>query len=125
MHKEIADKLTEALTSGEYTQAQRSLRTENGFCCLGVLCDLYRKETGDQKEWSVDIDVNGVVTHSFLGETGVLPYEVRNWAGMKSDNGGFDMDHEGYRTLCLSGMNDGGCTFEEIAEAIKENYTEL
>lgn len=39
----------EALRSGEYPQTQGRLRDGNGFCCLGVLVDLFLKE--NEKEW--------------------------------------------------------------------------
>ncbi len=35
---------TKALRSGAYTQTSGTLRDGEGFCCLGVLCDLYRRE---------------------------------------------------------------------------------
>ena len=32
-----------ALRSGEYKQGRWALRTDSGYCCFGVLCDLYAK----------------------------------------------------------------------------------
>lgn len=118
MHKEIADKLSAALTSGEYGQAKLALRTADDYCCLGVLCDLYRKEVDPTAEWC-----GGV----FLGEANVLPREVQEWAGMRSDNGGFARSNgeTGYATECLSGLNDNGMSFNEISEVIQERYGEL
>ena len=51
MNTQIKQQWVTALRSGEYTQARWNLQTEQGFCCLGVLCDLYAKETGT--EWEV------------------------------------------------------------------------
>ena len=45
MNKEVMIKWAEALESGKYQQAKKKLRIdENSFCCLGVLCELYREE---------------------------------------------------------------------------------
>jgi hypothetical protein len=52
MNPEIKARWVAALRSGEYQQTTGNLRTENGFCCLGVLCDLHSKATGI--EWAVD-----------------------------------------------------------------------
>ena len=46
MKQEIKEKWVSALRSGEYKQGKEGLRIYNEFCCLGVLCDLYIKETG-------------------------------------------------------------------------------
>ena len=52
MNRQIKDKWITALRSGEYNQDSDGgyLKTCDGYCCLGVLCDLYVKETG--KEWA-------------------------------------------------------------------------
>lgn len=44
MRQDIAIKWAEALESGEYPQTKLCLRDDAGFCCLGVLTDLYIKE---------------------------------------------------------------------------------
>lgn len=118
MHKEIADKLSAALTSGEYGQAKLTLRAADDYCCLGVLCDLYRKEVDPTAEWYGSV---------FLGEANVLPREVQEWAGMRSDIGIFDRidGGTGYATECLSVLNDNGMSFNEIAGVIQEHYEEL
>lgn len=43
-----------ALRSGTYSQARSRLRSpENGFCCLGVACDLI-----DHARWSAEVNIN-------------------------------------------------------------------
>lgn len=51
MNKEAKKKWVAALRSGEYQQTRDVLRAGNyrSYCCLGVLCDLHAKETGN--EW--------------------------------------------------------------------------
>ena len=39
-------KVLVALRSGLYEQTVETLQDENGFCCLGVMCMVYEKETG-------------------------------------------------------------------------------
>ena len=48
MKPEIKQKWINALRSGEYEQGRKSLRDRNKYCCLGVLCDLHAKETGNK-----------------------------------------------------------------------------
>jgi hypothetical protein len=40
LHPEVSRAWCEALRSGKYPQTQKRLRTEEGFCCLGVLADI-------------------------------------------------------------------------------------
>jgi hypothetical protein len=40
MTKDFRDKWCAALRSGEYNQIQGSLHTSEGYCCLGVACEL-------------------------------------------------------------------------------------
>ena len=60
VNKERVKKLVEALRSEEYTQTTGTLHNLDGYCCLGVACDVFLKETGIG-EWSntrEDIGVN-------------------------------------------------------------------
>lgn len=112
MNQEIKAKWTAALRSGEYKQGRGQLKTRSpndGYCCLGVLCDLYDKEL-----WQTEEAVNGIVAITYLGSSSFLPPLVRAWADI--DNcGTFDEDG---RTL--SSENDSGATFAEIADIIDE-----
>ena len=54
MKTEIATLWTQALLSGDYSQAQKQLRKDDSFCCLGVLCDLFKKET-KTGEWELSL----------------------------------------------------------------------
>lgn len=52
MNPEVKEKWTAALDSGEFTQGTGRLQTLKGdFCCLGVLCELYRREHPDTSRW--------------------------------------------------------------------------
>jgi hypothetical protein len=51
MNKEIKEKWINALRSGKYEQGKSQLRSlSNKFCCLGVLCDLYKDELKDENK---------------------------------------------------------------------------
>lgn len=41
VNKENIKKWVKALRSGEYNQNKGKLQNEDGFCCLGVACDLF------------------------------------------------------------------------------------
>lgn len=54
MTQEFKDQWLEALRSGKYEQGKGALRTvhnhsKDGFCCLGVLCDLIPDGTWDDQ----------------------------------------------------------------------------
>jgi len=114
----IKQRWLEALRSGKYTQTVSSLRNEHGFCCLGVLCDIY-----DSERWvkSDDGDTYGYVTkidrHGSNFIKNVLPEEVYKHAGLFSDNPSVFID--GTRMKQLATINDGGASFEEIADIIE------
>jgi hypothetical protein len=113
MKPEVKAKWLEALRSGDYKQGKDGLRkNDDTFCCLGVLCDVYRKETGDGL-WVP----YGVAHHAFavggIRHPSYLPTKVSAWAGLN------DIDPEG-PDMPLSAYNDKGEPFEEIAKMIEE-----
>lgn len=136
MRKEVADKWIDALRSGNYAQCKGQLRNNDpvldqepcGFCCLGVLCDLYAAEH-PLSDWTD----NGL----FQGEEFHLPVAVREWAGMRSDNGALPRyvevmrERHGYGQVKwadgdnLVDLNDNGCSFTEIADVITSNVEVL
>ena len=110
MNPQIKQKWVNALRSGDYQQGRNYLRTDNGFCCLGVLCDLYGKE--NNVEWKLE---DGGRNYEFKYHTAVLPLPVVEWAGF----GGYN-PYIYSRSLTLGELNDGGSTFNEIADVIEE-----
>jgi hypothetical protein len=96
-------KLSAALRSGEYTQAELRLKTPTGYCCLGVACDLALKEGGiiDNFQWATEISDDGrpcyLLKHKTLDENGkpiasfsvAMPELVRRWLGLETDLGGY------------------------------------
>jgi len=119
MNSQIKQQWIEALRSKQYEQTTACLRTEQGYCCLGVLCDLYAKEH-DDVEWGKDYEGGG---YAFLNEIQTLPLAVMKWSGLSNENPHYVVADEetGKKKICLSTVNDKGASFEEIAQLIEEH----
>jgi hypothetical protein len=117
MKTEIKQQWVTALRSGEYTQASSNLRTEDGYCCLGVLCDLYSKDTGT--EWLVNhtADPKPIPFYHFITESSFLPIAVSRWAGLEKSSPEV-VEWDG--TAELAQLNDTGFTFTQIAQLIED-----
>lgn len=106
MNDVVAKLWVEALRSGRYEQTRGRLRSENLFCCMGVLCDLHAGQF--DIKWHNDM---------YLDERCVPPPEVMAWAEMKSPVGEIPS-----LKFCLTELNDTECcSFAWIANAIEQN----
>lgn len=121
MNPEIKTRWVAALRSGEYKQGERRVLNDDkgGFCCLGVLCDIYAKETGSEWEQSF---MEGMRLHLSTPSGGYYPPPaVRRWAAFHEDDQPVDI---GGKTASVAVHNDGidipRRTFAEIADAIEE-----
>ena len=102
----------EALRSGDYRQTQQTLRNDEGFCCLGVLCDVVKNDVNT--DWT-----NERGGYTFLGADTELPDDVTGL--VFSERQPTDVDP-------LAGYNDGhwrgaavtAGTFSEIADIIEK-----
>ena len=105
-----------ALESGDYVQGTGMLKnTCGGFCCLGVLCELYRREVGGG--WRLEEENDLVVFADTDGGTDyeVCPDGVASWAGLDKKDPFVSGRH-------LSDWNDNErITFNSIANLIREN----
>ena len=109
---EIQEKWAAALESGAYQQATGALRKNDAFCCLGVLCDLYQRETG-RGRWDESLFVaSGEKT------TLTLPSSVQRWAGVEDENP--TIADRGNAICFAAYLNDNGTSFTEIAQLIRE-----
>lgn len=118
MFNDVAIKWIQALESGKYNQCTGRLNNGNGFCCLGVLCEV----VGLKFESFRDIDGNLVwgIQEKKHRETHTTPDKAMILSGMQNVNGYIKS-----KGLTLSKMNDEGRSFKEIAQIIKENWEEL
>lgn len=84
MKNENTKKWLKALRSGKYKQTQNKLRSvDNKFCCLGVLCDVYKKETGDGK-WK-ERPFNSETVVGFGNKASEPPRKVLRWGGLNEN----------------------------------------
>ena len=121
MDSTIKEKWLAALRSGKYKQGTGNLKTKtNRFCCLGVLCDVYRKETKYGK-WMKDNFgnfhfINTKKSKKDFKDAGVLPLNVMEWADLPSVNPLIDVGSS------LAGINDSCASFEKIADIIEKKF---
>lgn len=129
MKPEVRAMWVAALRSGEYEQATDALSVAGGgatppaFCCLGVLCDLHGRETGNL--WTEDD--SGLGPRRYLGASGRLPSSVMAWSGLQECNPSVPVPfgRDGHATLAT--LNDGmpgiieSQTFEQVAAVIEEH----
>lgn len=109
MKYSVMKKWVKALRSGKYEQGSMFLQCKNTYCCLGVLCDIAKKE-----KIKVNHD-NGELNGMTLGDQ----FKVKQWSGLKTNSGDYNSD------VSLTSMNDDGKTFKEIATFIQKNYKKL
>lgn len=121
MNQQVKEKWIKALRSGEYKQCKKGLRVEDGYCCLGVLTDLYEKENNRGKWIRVKTDL----PDQFVFDVGngynysFLPGTVCDWAGISRIDSSVDI---GDGTDDLITLNDAlGKSFNEIADIIEKH----
>ena len=84
--KDIVRALKQTIKKGEYKQCSRKLSDgEGAFCFLGLMCEVYRQQTGDG-EWAVDESKTRIgfrVDDCDYTSFGCLPVRVAGWFGVK------------------------------------------
>lgn len=129
MNPEVKAKWLAKLRDPETKQTKGCLKNTQGMCCLGVLCDIYIKETGEG-EW-VDLDgVNFNFEYDLETDRLLLPYRVRNWSGLPQVDGfnTLSFEHSRINTITrgingsvpVTALNDGHYNFAEIADIIEK-----
>lgn len=118
MNQEIKQKWVEALESGKYKQGKGRLKSDDAYCCLGVLCDLYINETGngewikEEKDLPEDSPKHAFMDNGIVSDL-ILPFYVKKWAGLDSSS-----PCVGDKPLV--DLNDFGSSFKEIAQLINQ-----
>ena len=107
MNKPIIKRWIKALRSGEYKKTKGYLHDDEGFCCLGVLCDIEL-----DSYWH-----KGASTYQTVYHIEDLYYELPD---SLSERAGLTATQE----QILMGMNDGDSTFEEIADWLEKKINE-
>ena len=96
-------------------QGRGALCNKDRYCCMGRLCEIYRKETGDGKWVSRHKNNQLVFRTSTDRNSMVLPMPVQVWAGLKNPN-----PNAGNYPLAYWNDTENK-TFAEIADLIEEN----
>lgn len=114
MNPDVKARWLAALRSGEYRQGAGRLRRQDVdgavHCCLGVLCELAAADGVAEYRHGL---FYGLTTQLETGFNGVLPVDVKEWAGLS--NG--DPTVDGRR---LSEWNDTSrLSFDGIADKIE------
>lgn len=113
MDQVIKEKWLTALRSGDFSQTTGVLEHKGSFCCLGVLCSLAVEDGVIQRNDSHE----GIYYGTHGDESAlVLPVGVMEWANIDSN----PLIVDEYGNTSLADLNDGGKTFEEIADFIEE-----
>ena len=124
MNPEVKQKWIGALRSGKYEQGSEKLRSVSGYCCLGVLCDLYAQEHNVEWEFRGNEETNlQPQDYWYFGDQSeFLPESVREWAELnlynpilrvEDDDEMFEVNEE------VSTLNDEGYSFSTIADLIQ------
>lgn len=130
LNKERALKWADALESGRYKQARRTLKKscdgQESFCPLGVLCDVYAKENPTaawlvSKLLSKEKEQIYIFNASeFSSDDVALPEIISDWIG----------EHAGYGNVFLDGdnvvnLNDNRMeSFQQIAARIRKRVAD-
>lgn len=117
MNETVKTKWCEELESGKYQQCDGYLHIGNGYCCLGVLTDIYLKVK--RKKWDrFGSSITGI--HRVGDSTDLLPKEVIKWAGLTEDDPKVKRHRvDGQSCYTLSALNDAGMDFKKIAKIIR------
>ena len=120
---ENQQKWVDALRSGKYKQGRAYLKYGNGYCCLGVACDV-----SSVSKWDDD---------RYMQCTVRLPVEVVQWLGARGNDPwinlsvaeckklGLRRDHFVIAMPSLSTLNNSGVDFECIARLIEDHADEI
>jgi len=128
MDKRVQELWANALESDEFIQARSAMSrmTKEGqsYCCLGVLCELYSRETGNDGWKPIPKALPELIGQEFNfdGYTICLPEDVMVWAGLEERNPVLiPKNHylgESHRAV---EVNDNMCyTFPEIAKLVRK-----
>lgn len=143
MDPRVKELWLKALRSGSFPQGKNYLEDSGTYCCLGVLCTIAQAENVVIRQ-PVSVNTDRATFVSIEDDTDynsqVLPRVVQDWAQISDDTGDIYISREDYDNLKLScdegelissddgetvrtsltGLNDYGATFEQIAYLIEE-----
>ena len=137
MKQAVMKKWVRALRSGKFRRGRGALKRKaknNRYyhCCLGVLCEVYKKDTKDEDIETQDPHYDCA---TFGDEEALLPEKIRKWAGLKTDDATLfladncDLDVAraagGKASLAMVNDNRSRVTFKKIADIITKRWRKL
>lgn len=124
---EHQEKWLQELESGKHKQCLEKLHNGTGYCCLGIaerfVCNVKPKRIGNFSDG---------FCYEFNGETAILSGKSNNLIGLRFNDGSINddfkvkfaeaMKENGFEHFnsSLTGYNDAGATFAQIAAAIRK-----
>lgn len=115
MNSKVKKLWLKALRSGKYKQTKGVLKNHKGYCCLGVLADIYNKDKINSG-WKYD---DYLKQYRYEEKVGVLSDNICKWANI-STQGGFHNIKGEYKALVT--FNDRGKSFKQIANYIERYF---
>lgn len=112
MNKKIKQKWILALKSGDFKQDSSSLKSSRGYCCLGVLCELFSVENPEFQFEELDPELMEF-EFKFIDNSELLPNVVSVWAELSKKQQSY-----------LANLNDTGMPFLKLADMI-ENIVDI
>lgn len=114
MNPEFKAEWIAALRSKAYPQGEGRLRSEDGkFCCLGVACELLTAKGLVEREGLC-------YGYSNIHSSDSLPGRLFRYLDFETSLGDFNFTAGGKNyNFTLSGLNDDGLTFDQIADVIE------
>jgi hypothetical protein len=120
MNQEVKARWVAALRSGEYKQTKEYLQSEDGFCCLGVLCEIAVQDGVVSAVDDTTPAVGGYKNVKRYGpEISFLPMAVQQWAELGSHAPRVNI-RPGYNHSLVDLNDDLGWDFQQIANIIEE-----
>lgn len=124
-NKDALREWVKALMSGKYKQTKRVLHSiddnnRHEYCCLGVLCELYKDELQLHTRLS-QVPMSGIFV-SYDGETGILPTAMREFLGVNVGDPVINEYPNGDFLLAANANDMQNLSFEQIAYNINEYY---
>jgi hypothetical protein len=113
MHEHVKKMWVDALRSRKYPQGHGALKTEEGYCCWGLLCEI-----SGLGSWVYGNDGTFYVVGDERGDA-YIPNPVADWAGIERYNPRlqyFSAALDPHRGLAQ--YNDNYYSFDDIADMI-------
>ena len=146
INEQLYTEWIDALKSNNYAKTHQYLRDNNGFCCLGVLCDI-TDSSGWNSETGVVVNSLSVADYIYsynprnsgkLPSTFALPLEIQREVGIPSTTGKFLLrdlpadivnkiyelnitvnEHREHYSCSLAAINDGTPDFDLIIKVLE------